>query len=204
MGRVVALLPPGADLSWPLSVELVAVASGYEAAAQLLCQPAEALLVDLSRLPAPHVPLLELAGRLHVPVIGFGTIMTSLPRTLLAGLHMTSQDQVAAVLEEVLAGVATPEEGAIAPPTTPQTVPPVMEPPAVAAPLTASPAAAPPLAVPRSPELAAVCPPAEVAAEKPRSMPAGAIPVARAERPPGRPMELLSPEEINALLEEKP
>ena len=77
--RVVALLP--ASASGPdvhPSVDVVRVSSGYEAAAELLAAPASALVVELGCLTQPHVALLEMAQRLDLPVIAFGTISADL------------------------------------------------------------------------------------------------------------------------------
>lgn len=56
-----------------LAPEWLRVASGYEAAAELLADGADLLVVDLARLSAAHVPLLDLARRRAVPVLAFGT-----------------------------------------------------------------------------------------------------------------------------------
>lgn len=116
--RVVALLPAGADPpEVHPDVEVVSVNSGYEAAAELLTGPAAALAVDLGRITASHVPLLDLADRLSVPVVGFGTISAEISSERLSRLRLTGPDRLGEVLAKVLrpappgaaaAGIDTP------------------------------------------------------------------------------------------------
>jgi len=81
----VALIGPGAHRpELPDAAEAVCCTSGYEAAAELLIAPASALLVDLGRITRSHVRLLDLAGRVGVPVVAFGAISATLSGATLA------------------------------------------------------------------------------------------------------------------------
>lgn len=113
--RVVALLGPAAGLpELSASVETIRTTSGYEAAAELLAGPASALLVDLGRITAAHVPLLALAGRLEVPVVAFGTVSASLPGSALSALRLVGVQDIAAAIEETLSTAASPAAEAAA------------------------------------------------------------------------------------------
>lgn len=98
--RVVALVGPATPLSLPVPWVVVRAVGGYEAAAELLAGAAAALLVDLSRLTAAHVGLLELAARRGVGIVAYGTIAASLPPGLSLRL-VTPQDLPAALAEAV-------------------------------------------------------------------------------------------------------
>ncbi len=100
---MVALVGPAGTLpELSDSVEVLGTTSGYEAAAELLSGPSSALLVDLGRITAPHVPLLALAGRLKVPIVAFGTVSASLPASTFAAVRLVSAERVGEALEEVL------------------------------------------------------------------------------------------------------
>ena len=115
--RVVALLgPAGTSPELADSADAVRAGSGYEAAAELLSAPASALLVDLGRLSASHVPLLALAGKLEVPIVAFGTVSASLPGSALAAIRLVSAENAAEAVNEILSapGAAEPPEPAAA------------------------------------------------------------------------------------------
>jgi len=100
---VVALLSaPAAGPDVHSSVEVVRVSSGYEAAAEMLAAPASALVVDLGRLTQPHVALLEMAQRLDLPVIAFGTISADLTEAHQRQLRLVSVQGLAEALHQTL------------------------------------------------------------------------------------------------------
>lgn len=84
-------------------VQILRAASGYEAAAQLLLGPVSALLVDLSRLTPAHAGLVQLAGRLEVPVVAFGAVGGPLDGSVLASARLVPAEQVASALQTLLA-----------------------------------------------------------------------------------------------------
>ncbi len=90
---------PGDDLP----VEFCYVESGYEAAAELLANPGAALAADLGCLGQHDMALLDLAARLNRVVVAFGTISQSIPPQQLARIHLTSREQLVQTLTEVLA-----------------------------------------------------------------------------------------------------
>ncbi len=101
--RVIALLP--AAVAAPEvadGIELVRVPSGYEAAGELLAAPAAALVVDLGRITPDHAPLLDLARRLELPVIGFGTVSADLSSAQLSRLRLVTPAGVGPALRELL------------------------------------------------------------------------------------------------------
>ncbi len=114
MACVVALLPVfdpeaqtrRAGAADRLSMNLVRVGSGYEAAAELLSGPVSALLVDLSILTPAHAGLLKLAAGLDVPVVAFGTVSAALDGSALAGVRLVGAEDVPEALREVMSGEA--------------------------------------------------------------------------------------------------
>ncbi|MCD4699182.1 MAG: hypothetical protein K8R91_01230 [Phycisphaerae bacterium] len=106
MVRVIGLLPCGSTaLASSGFVRLVRVGSGYEAAGELLAEPASALLVDLAMLTAGHGPLLKLAAELNVPVVAFGTVTSALDGSVLVGVRLVGAEQASDALRGLLAGV---------------------------------------------------------------------------------------------------
>jgi len=117
---VVALLgASAASPELPETAELVRVGSGYEAAAELLVGPAAALVVDLGRITAPHVRLLELAGKLAVPIVGFGTISAPLSGSALRSVQLVGPEKVAQALEEIFGSAGRYEPARPAEPAQP-------------------------------------------------------------------------------------
>lgn len=109
--RVIGLLPAGSTaltaggltaLIEDESFHLVRVASGYEAAAELLAEPSSALLVDLAMLTAGHGPLLKLAAEQNVPVVAFGTVTSALDGSVLSGARLVGAGQAADALQALL------------------------------------------------------------------------------------------------------
>ncbi len=118
MACVIGLLPAGSvpiisGLTTDGFFRLVRVGSGYEAAAELLAEPASALLVDLSMLTVRHKPLLKLAGKLNVPVVAFGTVSSAIDGSALAGIHLVGAEQAGETLRNLVTGevVAEPAAG---------------------------------------------------------------------------------------------
>ena len=100
---MIALLSaPAAAPEVPAGVELVRVNSGYEAAAEMLAAPASALVADLGRITPGHLPLLDLARALDLPVVAFGTIMATLSADHLRMVRLVSPPAVGPALREVL------------------------------------------------------------------------------------------------------
>ena len=101
--RVIALLPAAAPVpEIPPGVELVRVHSGYEAAAEMLAAPASALVADLGRITPAHLPLLDLARKLDLAVVAFGTVRGELRGDHLGALRLVSPPAVGPVLREIL------------------------------------------------------------------------------------------------------
>jgi hypothetical protein len=208
--RVVALLSPAERLGPLPLADLVVATNGYLAAAELLTAPARCLVVNLSRLVGPHVGLLTLAERLGIGVVAYGTISAALPAEALRGVRLVGVDQVPAAVDELLGGqvAAAPVEPAAQAPATPakaHLVPnvasPQPQPARTPIPVQPIPAAAPAAARTRSadrfdsPAVPAVAP-TPAAPQPPARTPAPAV------LRPARPAEMLTREEIDALLEE--
>ena len=82
-------------------VRYVAVETGYEAAAELLSEPASALVVDLSLLTARHARLLDVARGQNVEVLGIGLPNRHLDPDSLSGLRLVSRNDLASVLQRM-------------------------------------------------------------------------------------------------------
>ena len=82
-------------------VRCVTVETGYEAAAELLSEPASALVVDLSILTARHARLLEIARGQNVEVLGVGMPNRHLDPESLSGLRLVSRNDLAGVLNRM-------------------------------------------------------------------------------------------------------
>jgi len=83
-------------------LQFIRVDSGYEAAAEMLSAVAAALVVDMGRLTPPHAPLLDLAAKLAVPVVAFGTISADFSSEQLSRVRMASAEHVCEALREIL------------------------------------------------------------------------------------------------------
>lgn len=113
-----AVVPP-----LPEDVSIVRTASGYEAAVEILRAPTAALAADLACIPSAHVRLLDVAARMDVPVVLFGTVAAAIPQAALQGLRLANQAELAQVLRELLTPPPTPAEA-------PKPVAPAQSPPA--------------------------------------------------------------------------
>ena len=94
----------------PEDVSIVRTASGYEAAVEILKAPTAALAADLACIPSAHVRLLDVAARMDVPVVLFGTVSAAIPQAALQGLRLANQAELAQVLRELLTPPPTPAE----------------------------------------------------------------------------------------------
>jgi hypothetical protein len=199
--RVVALAREidSGDLQYlPEGVRCVRVGTGYEAAAELLADPPAALVVELGALTARHLPLLEVARRVGVEVLGVGSLPAGRSTAELSGVRLIAPQSLAGALER-LAGQAAP----------PRAAEPVHgEAAAPAARLTPAKAAQPPLAEPAEEGQWQGASHGEADDEALEEFLEPAPP--EAQPPPRRdeaqkPLrELLTPEELSALLEDEP
>ncbi|MFW6132803.1 MAG: hypothetical protein ACOC8F_02825 [Planctomycetota bacterium] len=162
--------------------EPVAVTTGYEAAAELHAAPAAALVVDLPLIGRRHLPLMHLARRMGVELYGVGELPVGPSAEDLAGMRLTSLGELPRELARrtgapVCAGTPSGEGS-----YEPEPAPPAEgiydpEPPA-GPPATGAPA----------------CPETTEATEPPEAP----------DKPPSEARDLLTPEELAALLEDRP
>jgi hypothetical protein len=125
--RVVILSSAPAPLSAPGEgalegpgpvLEYVRPASAYEAAAELLAGPAEALVIDLRLLRPCHVRLIEIAGQVGAKVLGVGSLPAWATNGRLGGLRRVDPKELAQVL-----GTLAGDQAARAQPTAPAGAP---------------------------------------------------------------------------------
>ncbi len=92
-------------------VECVRVASAYEATAEILAASTGVLVVDLRLVRGRHLRLLEIARRMNVEVLAVGTVPPDLTSEDLSGVRMMAR----ADLPEAMQRLAKPPEAAGAP-----------------------------------------------------------------------------------------
>ena len=95
------LTPPDPQ-SLGVNVKFIRVQGGYEAAAELLAQPAVALLIDLPCLTDRHRKLLHVAKQLKVEVLGVGAFPPGLSASDLSGMRLISLDDLPTTLRTIL------------------------------------------------------------------------------------------------------
>jgi hypothetical protein len=88
------------------SVRVVAVGSGYEAAAEVLASPAEALVIDFRAMSAAHQRLLDTARALGMQILGIGKVPSELSADALSLVRLVSQADLPDALREVLSSQA--------------------------------------------------------------------------------------------------
>lgn len=107
--RVVILSPKGRSLCPSLGmmlpgVECEFVKSGYEAAAELLsaaAAPARALVIDFQALNERHLPLLSIARRQQVEIMGVGAFPPGLSSEHLSGMRLLGVNDLARAIESL-------------------------------------------------------------------------------------------------------
>jgi hypothetical protein len=98
-------------------VRLLRVASGYEAAAEILAAPVAALVVDFRAMARPHRKLLDLARRMGVELLGVGRLPTGMSIDDLSCVRLVSRADLPAALDAVAAAAAPDAGELVAPPT---------------------------------------------------------------------------------------
>lgn len=119
--RVVILSPESlravcADLA--PTVECVSVASPYEAAAEIIAEAAMAIVVDLRLMAPRHLRLLQIARERGAEVLAVGGIPAGLTAEDLSGVRLTARADLKAALEAVLRAREGRYEGAVSPDST--------------------------------------------------------------------------------------
>lgn len=213
--RVIVLSPDAAADRRQLAqlehagIQCIRVATGYEAAAELIAAPSIALVIDLRLLGPRHLRLLQIARDLSVEMLAVGAVPPSMTPEDLSGLRLMSRE---ALSGQLLAVAAAAANGIAATPVPPS------EQDETAPSHAASPtshADQEPHAAMESPSPVPAAPRDEAATNgiyEPQSAPAAAPSVAAAapvtpaatDAKPSQPVSprlLLTPEEISALLE---
>ncbi len=95
-------LPPPDPQSLGVNIKFIRVQGGYEAAAELLAQPALALLIDLPCLTSRHRKLLHVAKQLRVEVLGVGAFPPGLSASDLSGMRLISLDDLPTTLRTMI------------------------------------------------------------------------------------------------------
>jgi hypothetical protein len=106
---VLALLAAGAELPpLPDGCRLVRADSGYEAAAEMLAEPAAAFVVDLARITPTHTGLLELAASMRLPIIAYGRPAAELDASATRGLRLVEPGHVGRAVADAVSEVEPP------------------------------------------------------------------------------------------------
>ena len=98
--RVVVLSPDTATAGEDVralrdeGIELVRAASAYEAVAEMLCEPATALVIDLRLLGARGLRALEIARQRGIEVLATGTVPRGLTSEDLSGVRLLAKREL--------------------------------------------------------------------------------------------------------------
>jgi len=199
-------------------VALTLVPTGYEAAAEILAAPAAAVVIDFRALGPAHRPLLEIARRMHLEVLGTGSLPTGPGLDGFRHVRLVAPEELPRALRGLVGDGRPPATDADTFPAAPGAdTPPAPEPPPAEADPPRPPAKAArsgrkkPIKVPRAARKRASSTrrarraPERSGGPRPGDVPPAAPPGASASEPaPGRLSDLLSPEELAALLEDEP
>ncbi|MCD4824219.1 MAG: hypothetical protein K8S55_06395 [Phycisphaerae bacterium] len=82
-------------------IEYIYAPSGYEAAAEVLADPAMALIVDMPSLSAEHIKLMEIARSRGTELIGVGGFPAGLSVDDLSGMHLVAMNQLPEFLQKM-------------------------------------------------------------------------------------------------------
>ena len=187
-------------------VEVARVASGYEAGAEILAAPVAAMVIDFRALSPAHGRLLDVARRMDVAMFGVGPLPIGMSTEELSGIRLVSTVDLPGALDRLAAAAAkapepaeAPGGGEAAPPEAPPPTPPVGEPQAPERPRKRR-------ARRKKAAKRTARPKAERETEPDTAAPAAASPAEDKPRPaaPQVPSDLLTPEELTALLENEP
>ena len=91
------------------AVELVVVASAYEAMAELLARAAAALVIDLGSMRPRHARLVATARMTGVEVLGVGSFPPGITSEDLDGVRLVGRQTLPSVLADVLSGAEAVE-----------------------------------------------------------------------------------------------
>ena len=157
----------------------VRVTSPYEAAAELLAEPPVAMVIDLRCLTPGDLPLIEMARQRSLEVLAVGSVPSGITTTDLSGVRLSARDHLSALLD----GLAASSPSAEQVPNSSQVV------------------------ADESPELSSLARSIRKASQVGRQIPEAPVPKAKAQaadKPPeDSPDELLTREELAALLEDE-
>jgi hypothetical protein len=165
------------------------VSSPYEAAAEMLAESPLAIAIDLRCLTPGDLPLIEMARQRNLEVLAVGAVPSGITTADLSGVRLSARDHLSALLDN-LASASQVDESVAVPPQT--------------APVEAADLSALSQWIGKTPDSARK--PARIPAPPPAREIAD-VPVgdAEADQPPriDRPNDLLTSEELTALLEDE-
>lgn len=96
--------------------QIVRVANGYEAAAEILAEDAAALVIDLGALGSRHLRLLEVAREMGVETLVVGVIPAGMSSDVLSGARLLGSSDLPAAIERIIGGQTQPRAAAGAEP----------------------------------------------------------------------------------------
>ncbi|HUS46578.1 MAG TPA: hypothetical protein VM098_00550 [Phycisphaerae bacterium] len=92
--------------SLPEQVKCVLVSSAYEAAAEVLCAPTVALVIELGCLTSRHLRLLQIARAMDVEMIGVGLLPGGMSAADFSGVRLVAVEELAESLRRLVDGQA--------------------------------------------------------------------------------------------------
>jgi hypothetical protein len=99
------------------------VTSPYEAAAELLAEPPLAMVVDLRCLTPGDLPLIEMARQRGLEVLAVGAVPLGVTTTDLSGVRLSARDHISAHLENLASLPLSGEPVPVSPQTDSEEVP---------------------------------------------------------------------------------
>ncbi len=94
----------------PANEQIVRVANGYEAAAEILAEDAAALVIDLGALGGRHLRLLEVAREAGVEMLVVGAIPAGMSSDVLSGARLLGGSDLPAAIERIIGGPSEAED----------------------------------------------------------------------------------------------
>ncbi len=99
-------------------MQVIRVENPYQAAAEILAEPTEALVIDFRLLTSQHLRLIKIANELDIAILGVGALPVNISSDELSGVQLIGTDDLADTLSRI-AGQAGQDQLQLAEPVRP-------------------------------------------------------------------------------------